>query len=341
MSMVARTAGPTVARARRAAATLGRARHGTGPDAWGIAREAHARTGGVSSLSALAAARRFRRLRPAGTGAAVDLASLERLRRDGIAVLPWRLEPTVVDALRSFALTAVAGPLGLPADASVDDYRMSSYVALRDRAPLVLVPPDVASNCAAVQSVLVDPRINDLAAAYLGVQPVVGPAALTWTTGVPLSDDVTHYSRNATRYHWDFDGIAVMRVHVYVSDVGESDAPMRYVRGSHRTSRTRWALLRGGVRSYTDEEVEAVYGRDAVQEILGPAGTVYVTDPFGLHRGSDARGGTRLFLNWAVQGTTLAAQRAAPLLVPETSADPRFAELARAGDPLLQQFTLG
>lgn len=329
-----------VSRAREAARRI-RDGEPLGPRSYRALRRLHTRTGGGSSAVLGAVARRL----PghAATGEEpVDEASLAALRRDGVVVLPWRLPAEVVERLVEFARQAPVGPLGVDAEtcAAIAARGPLRYDDVRTDLPMALVTGPEAMRSSDLQALVVDARLLGLAQAYLRARPVAGPATLTWTTGVPMAAWTPHETRNATLYHWDFDGLSSLRVHIYLTDVDAEDAPMRYLRGSHRPSRARTRLLRAGDVGHSDPAAYLACGREAETVITGAAGTVFVSDSQGLHRGSPASGRERLFAVWALGSSPLVTpvRPRVPVTVSGTQSDPRFAAMLRGGDRALALF---
>ena len=329
-----------VARAREAARRIV-AGEPLGPRSYRALRRLHTRTGGGSSAVLDAMARRL----PGHTATdadPVDESSLTALRRDGVVVLPWRLPDDEVTRLVEFARRAPVGPLGV--DGETFDALAArgplSYDQVRADLPMALVTGPEAMRSSDLQALVVDARLLALAQAYLRARPVAGPATLTWTTGVPMAAWTPHETRNATLYHWDFDGLSSLRVHIYLTHVGVDDAPMRYLRGSHRPSRARTRLLRAGDVGHSDPAAYLACGRDAETVITGPAGTVFVSDSQGLHRGSPSTGHERLFAVWALASSPLVTpvRPRVPVDVTDADADPRFAAMLRDGDRALALF---
>ncbi len=69
-----------------------------------------------------------------------------------------------------------------------------------------------------------------------------------------------------------------------------------------------------------DEELYAQYPASAVRAITGPAGTTFISDSRGLHRGNDAISADRLFLVMPMQATGFGGYQLRPRLV--TPKDP-------------------
>ncbi len=115
----------------------------------------------------------------------------------------------------------------------------------------------------------------------------------------------------------DFDGVQAIRVHMYLTDVDEDSAPMEFVRGSHRVGSLRGPQFRAADMGLDEEVVIERFGPSAARTITGPAGTTFVTDPRGLHRGTAPRRRDRLFLVVPIQAGAFAGyvhrRRAVPV----------------------------
>jgi len=66
---------------------------------------------------------------------------------------------------------------------------------------------------------------------------------------------------------------------LYLTDVDDTAGPHIYVKGSHKED----VLLK--IRRYTDEEVEGAFGADRIVHFTGPAGTCFLENTYGIHRG--------------------------------------------------------
>lgn len=75
------------------------------------------------------------------------------------------------------------------------------------------------------------------------------------------------------------------------TDVTEKDQYMTYMKGSHNSFHS---LFRTTINDrFTEEEVTAKCGKDAAFKCLGRAGTVFIFDANGFHRGNRTQGAVR------------------------------------------------
>jgi len=148
--------------------------------------------------------------------------------------------------------------------------------------PLTTIDPAVVASHAVVAALAVDSRLLEIATAYLGRSPIVGPPVLWWSSPSTRPFGAADYV--AQQFHSDFDGLKWLKVFFYLTDVNSSAGPHCFVRGTHLHDREGWGFRRRGSLRYSAEEMEAVYG-DRVLEVCGPAGTVFLEDTAGFHRG--------------------------------------------------------
>ena len=141
---------------------------------------------------------------------------------------------------------------------------------------------DLVLGCPHVLRVANDPSIIRVVEAYLGCKPTISNIGIWWSLpGHKASED-------AELFHRDVDDWKFVKLFVYLTDVDGGAGPHVYISGSHRDAR----LLR--IRRYEDEEVAGVFGRDRIVKFEGAAGSAFLEDTFGLHKGETARDRRRL-----------------------------------------------
>jgi hypothetical protein len=94
------------------------------------------------------------------------------------------------------------------------------------------------------------------------------------------------FSSMATCY-----GYRALTFFFYLTDVGLSNGPHVYVRGSHMEKPVRYvaSLLKG-----RSAEIDRSYGRERQAILCGPAGFGFAEDIFGFHKGASPENGDRL-----------------------------------------------
>lgn len=283
-------------------------------------RRLHARTGGVSSDATLSLLSTVHdRRRPAPQVPPDWLPALAGLQRDGVTLAPDVLPPDAVAAVVDFARTAP----GVLQDRA-NDRRAGTFAGRgADTVGVGIVERFLLDN-PHVQSIIAHPAVLELARAYFGATPLIQPPQLYWTCGGVAMDDEAR-SQSARAFHWDYDGLRGLRLHLYLTDVDLDAAPMSYVTGTHRGSALRSAALRRGDLGVSDDEVWRVFPRESLWTVTGPAGTTFVSDSQGLHRGSDSKGRDRLFLVMPIQATGFGGYQLRPRTLQPR--DPRLARL--------------
>jgi hypothetical protein len=92
-------------------------------------------------------------------------------------------------------------------------------------------------------------------------------------------------------WHRDPEDVHLVKVFLYLNDVGHASGPFWFAKGTHR-GRLRWlnpdGVASGRTNRATDEEVAAIVPRNRWFEGTGAAGTVIVADTKGYHRGGFA-----------------------------------------------------
>jgi len=143
-----------------------------------------------------------------------------------------------------------------------------------------------------LQALASDPQLLAIARKYLRTEPVLVSARIWWSFAGPT--DAKQQMRDGQGFHYDIDGYRALAFFFYLTDVGPSNGPHVYVRGSHTKK-----LLSHIVSLYkgrTDAEIESVYGRERQVVCHGPAGSGFAEDIFGFHKGVHPQSGDRLIV---------------------------------------------
>jgi hypothetical protein len=169
-------------------------------------------------------------------------------------------------------------------------------------------PPELLAKAPQLLLTGVDETLLDLAEGYLGV-----PAAFTT---VHLRKDIGTAQQVGTRiWHLDTEDHRVLRVIVYLSDVGIDDGPFEFIPLEH-TRRQPAAIKDRGYRAagdpLLDDEMASLVPRDQWRQSTGPRGTMVIAD------------NARLFHH----GKPHSSQRIA-LIYTYTSRSPRYPVLHR------------
>ena len=151
-----------------------------------------------------------------------------------------------------------------------DDVRRASY------------PLDVVLSAPHIVAMMNSKDVLDVAGRYLDCKPTISAVGLHWSLPSKTGECAVQV------FHRDPDDWRFLKLFVYLTDVDEGAGPHEYVRGSHVHS--------GRLRSsrYADEEVLSRYGQTSLERVLGPAGTTFIADTWGIHKGRVAQTRPRL-----------------------------------------------
>jgi hypothetical protein len=235
-----------------------------------------------------------RRAKCAAPASAAVEQTADALMRDGFAMVdPVLSERQVADIRR---------------------YLASEDVVLRDgrRTKPDTVPNDVTSADYPLETVLRCPHVLEfannafalaVAGQYIGCVPTISTIGIRWSFPGSGAGTMTQ------GFHRDPDDWRFVKLFTHLTDIDPSLGPHVYVRGSHRTS--------GTVRSrpYTADELSRDYGTENIQEIVGSAGTAFMADTYGIHKGTVPSAGPRLMLEAGFSILPIFALRYRPMAI--------------------------
>lgn len=134
------------------------------------------------------------------------------------------------------------------------------------------------------------PRVLETAELYLGCKPLLDNIGCWWSWGGE-SFGGREAAKGTQRHHRDLDSLRGFKIFFYLTDVDEDGGPHIFVKGSHRSR-----MLSTG-RALTDAEVAAAFGTAGTMTMTGPAGSWFLGDTYGVHKGALPRRGRRLLLS--------------------------------------------
>jgi hypothetical protein len=234
----------------------------------------------------------------------------DQLRRDGLTARQAPLPAHVLgDLLAYFKATPCHDPyrahLGtFPWDAPVSIETNIGYYTWEDvlRAPHMI-------------DLMNQPDILAVAESYIGCKPVIDNIGATW------SYPGRETAKGVQRFHRDFDCARGFKAFYYLTDVDEESGPHTFVRGSHRDRR-----LESG-KAQTDHAIIDTFGADAIARITAPAGTWFLEDVYGFHKGQLPTDRPRLLLaiEYNLYPSPLSPKQ--PLMAREPQYDPYINKL--------------
>jgi hypothetical protein len=221
----------------------------------------------------------------------VDQAVL-KINRDGY-FSGLRLRNEVVEQLLAFSSIAICfgdGKADFPfryGDKDIDEqraarplpFRLGRYNNALRTSPLLR---DLAS----------DPQLLAIARKYLRTEPVLLGARMWWSFAGPADSEEQKVAGQG--FHYDIDGYRGLTFFFYLTDVGPSNGPHVYVRGSHKRKRLRHSVSLYKGRS--DAEIERCYGPERQIVLYGTAGSGFAEDIFGFHKGLHPESSDRLIV---------------------------------------------
>jgi hypothetical protein len=151
------------------------------------------------------------------------------------------------------------------------------------------------------------PAVVSVAAEYLGCKPTISNVSLWW------SFPHARPARNTQLFHRDRDDWKFCKLFVHLTAVDEESGPHVFVEGSHRSVRP------SSLRRYTDEEVLAYFPRSSIKAFCLPAGSGFLVDTFGVHKGLAPTGRRRLLFQVEYSLLPIYQYQYAPLALPDAA----------------------
>jgi hypothetical protein len=129
-----------------------------------------------------------------------------------------------------------------------------------------------------------DPCILSVAKRFLGATPTLSNVTMWWSLAGRSAP------KEAQLFHRDRDDLRFCKLFFYLTDVDMESGPHVYVRGSAQDERLREH------RRLSDDEVTATFGADRVTHVCGPAGSAFLVNTYGIHKGLLPKSRDRLLL---------------------------------------------
>ena len=142
-------------------------------------------------------------------------------------------------------------------------------------------------------------KILDVVHSHLGVPGTINDVS-AWRSERIIDNPV-----NNEIFHRDRGGFRQCKLFLYLTDVDESNGPHQYVKRSNDLKFvTQNIVSKGGDQKLIDrlftgevralsEKIEQLFG-DNVISFVGPSGTCFMTDNYGIHRGQGVLGNARM-----------------------------------------------
>ena len=156
------------------------------------------------------------------------------------------------------------------------------------------VPPDDP-----LLKVALDQRLLEIVSAYFGLWPTLHAMAswLNYPTDEPPSV--------SQLWHRDPEDLQIIKVFIYLSDVGEQSGPFSYIPRTHSFgAEVERARQCEASKRLSNEEMSRVFGPSSWKVCTGAADTMIVADTIGYHRGGKPTSGVRILVTFTYTSAT-------------------------------------
>jgi Phytanoyl-CoA dioxygenase (PhyH) len=124
----------------------------------------------------------------------------------------------------------------------------------------------------------------------IGSNPIAVGVDAWWSK--PTSKSKIILSDAAQLWHRDLDRLRDVKIFFYATDVNDENGPFEFVEGSHLPSLSAFSMNQG---RYDEKWVQSRYPRRPIS-MTGKAGTTFIVDTNGIHRGRPVEHGLRCIL---------------------------------------------
>lgn len=219
-------------------------------------------------------------------------SALQRLRRDGYAILDTKLDSATVSELSTKFEQA---PCTLTSDKATSLAKGETVKVDLERplAEKYAVDTNFLLSTPTVRNLLLDRGLLEIAQDYIGSAPIVD--ILTSWYSFP-SDSPSHEA--AQLFHFDLDRIRWMKVFFLLTDQTVETGAHLYVPGTHRDGGIPRELLDRGYARLEDYEVARHFPETNWKSMVAPAGSILLEDTRGLHKGISLKRDHRLMLQF-------------------------------------------
>jgi len=213
--------------------------------------------------------------------------NLQKLRSQGLVEFGKLLNQTQCMQLKMWAETAPGTP-----KPDGDYGEIVNYLTCKNKIDTFHLRPADLLKRVEIQELISHPKIISLAGDYFGGTPFLSACVGWWSTSNRVASDSALQS--AQMFHFDMDRIKWLKLFLYINDVSEQNGPHVFVEGSHRSGSQPKAIRRKGYQRILDQEIARFYPPEKVKSIVGPAGTAFLADTRGYHKGLTPVKGERL-----------------------------------------------
>ena len=184
---------------------------------------------------------------------------------------------------------------------------VANGLATEDKDYLVRVVPWEMQHAgdSPLLKVALDKKLLEIVAAYLEMWPRLH-AIGAWLN-FPTEDE----AKEAQLWHRDPEDMKIIKVFIYLNDVGAENGPFCYIPKTHPFSSGAGTVpLHKDRKRILDDEMISVLPKESWITCMGPANTMIIADTVGFHRGGKPTKGARLLITFTYTSGTPLAKRA-------------------------------
>ncbi len=230
------------------------------------------------------------------------------IRKDGYYVFPKKLPAAMLAQLKDFALRTPAR-LNHPVDGQMEQ---ATIDRANPQAQGFRFNEQQTLEIPAMQELLTDHSLLSVVQEYLQVRPMYSCSRMWWSTTVQPSGSKADLL--SQKYHFDMERVKWLKFFVYLTDVTAENGAHCYVAGTHKAGSQAKKFRKRNYARIDDNEMIEQYGAGRIREITGEAGTMFIADTRGYHRGKQLTRDDRLLLQIEFTGSLFGSEYYVPTM---------------------------
>ena len=197
------------------------------------------------------------------------LAQTATLKDRGYLFLDDLIKPDQLQAMRAF----------FSANECADPYRpeLGNFVAPGNAPPqthVAFFSNETIIRAPHALEIANNPKVLSIVSRFLGAKPTISLLTAWWS--MPHKDGK---AEEAELFHRDVDDIRFVKLFCYLTDVDDVSGPHVFVPGSQSVNKLT------KIRRYQDSEIADAFGEGSHLTFTGKAGTAFLENTYGFHRG--------------------------------------------------------